>query len=336
MPSSSKNGSNATKNTNSRQIMNDILPRPKKPTPQEEIHPRSKKRTRTPEEELARQIVPKLASRSYHLPGYSLRQDWFQYMFNNHPLFGIFCHHRLHPLKMRQRLIILLGSFSFGVMITNAIFLYFVGSGRDDKEQVFALDVSAMSAQQSTSQTFSVTSGVLMLVTVGSGTHAIFDRFVWSLSACGCCRAGGRFENLFLRGCCKSVGYYLVIFLVVAVVALATCIVVIRASVEEGVDHNTMPSFVFQNQTEVTEKENFNFNELINDFDAQDYSFLKGYALEFGVSLFIYYPIVETVLFSGIIGCGRIPIFGGRPFAMRQEAKMQSIVVRHVCPTELA
>ena len=48
-----------------------------------EIYRRSK--ARTPEEELARRIVPKLAARSYHLPGYNLRQDWLQYMLNNHP-----------------------------------------------------------------------------------------------------------------------------------------------------------------------------------------------------------------------------------------------------------
>lgn len=240
-------------------------------------------------------------------------------MFNNHPLFGICCHHRLHPLKMRQRLIILLGSFSFGVAITNTIYLWFLGSGRDDKQQVFAVNLSAL---QSNSQTFSVTSGLVMLVTVGSGSHAIFDRFVWSLSACGCCRAGGSFENLFLRGCCKSVGSYLVIISVVAVVSLATCVVVIRASMEEG--QSNVP--IVHNRTEVLEQ----FLDF-NHFKVQDYSFLKGYALEFAFSLFIYYPFIETVLFSGIIGCGCIPVFGGRPYAMRQETKKKS-----VRPTQLA
>lgn len=276
-----------------------------------EIYRRSK--TRTPEEEMARKIVPKLAARAYHLPGYNLRQDFFQYMFNNHPLFGICCHHRLHPLKMRQRLIILLGSFAFGVAVTNAVYLWFLGSGRDDQEQVFSINLSV---QQSNSKSFSLTSGMLVLVTVGSGCHAIFDRFVWGLSACGCCRAGGRFES---QGCCKNMGYYLVIFLVVAVMALATFVVVVRASTEE---EEQVSALLFQNRT----KENFAQILDFNEFHMQDYSFLKGYAVEFAVSLFIYYPFVETILFSGLLGCFRVPILGGRPAAMRREAKVQSEV----------
>lgn len=283
-------------------------------------------KSRTSEEELARQVVPKLASRAYHLPGYNLRQDWFQYMFNNHPVLGICCHNRLHPLKMRHRLIILLGSFCFGVGITNVIYLWFLETGRDDQQEVFSLDLSTL---QSYTQSYSLTSGLLVLLTVGSGSHAIFDRLVWTLSACGCCRAGGRFESLCLRGCCKKMGFYLATFLVVAAVALATCAVVIRASEMD------IPFILNEdeNRTDVAMHET-SFNSL-NEFGVQDYSFLKGYALEFVVSLFIYYPLIETILFSGVIGCGRIPILGGRPYAMKQE-EQRLADSRNACPLQSA
>jgi len=203
------------------------------------------------------------------------------------------------------------------VGITNAIYLWFLGSGRNEEEEVFAVNwSSSQESNNNNSQTYSVTSGLIALVTVGSGSHAIFDRFVWSLSACGCCLPGGLFENLCFRNCCKSLGYYIAVFLVVAALALATCIVVVRAGMEEGQTHVPF----FQNGTMVDLEEIFNFDDL----DVQDYSFVKGYAIEFAVSLFVYYPLFETILFSGILGCSRIPILGGRPYAMKQEAKMFS------------
>lgn len=44
------------------------------------------------------------------------------------------------------------------------------------------------------------------------------------------------------------------------------------------------------------------------------------------MSLFVYYPLIETILFSGILGCrsSAIPILGGRPGQMARERKAQS------------
>jgi hypothetical protein len=64
-------------------------------------------------------VIPYLLTRAYHIPGnswlqvgpgrlvpsflssnspfrYFLLQDWYSYMTNNHPLFGICLHHRYH------------------------------------------------------------------------------------------------------------------------------------------------------------------------------------------------------------------------------------------------
>ncbi|KAL7528362.1 hypothetical protein ACHAWF_002533 [Thalassiosira exigua] len=319
MSSSTKNSGNAAReSTKAKQKIN-------------EIHRRVKTRTPEPEEDLARQVVPKLAARAYHLPGYNLIQDWLQYIFNNHPLFGICCHHRLHPLKMRQRLIILLGSFAAGVAITNVIYLWFLASGSDDQKEVFSLDFST---QQTDSQSFTITRGFFVLVTVGSGSHSIFDRLVWSLAACGCCRPGGRLES---QNCCRNLGFYLVIFLIVVVVALATCIVVVRASM----DHNgqtMVPLFqnlTFQNMTKDNVQQDLEHVLNFNEYEYHDYSFLKGYALEFIFSVVFWTPLIDTTIFSGILGCFRLPILGGRPAAMKRESKMQS-QIQSVPPVHLA
>lgn len=250
----------------------------------------------TPDEELARKVVPKLASRSYHLPGYNLRQDYFQYMFNNHPLFGICFHHKLHPLKIRQRLIILLGSFAFGVAITNAIYLwFFYNPNASHDEQVFAINLSTGSDEQSKSQDYYLTSGLLVLVTIGSGSHAIFDRFVWSITACSCCQPGGRFESSSIGACVRKLGFYVTILITIIIVAMATCIVLTRASVDE---ENTVPFQgtlgIWNSTSNTTIKEDVAQILDFNDFTLNDYSFLKGYAVEFAVSLFIYYPLMET------------------------------------------
>ena len=44
-----------------------------------------------------------------------------------------------------------------------------------------------------------------------------------------------------------------------------------------------------------------------------DFSFILAFIIEFTVSLFIWTPFLMTTLFTGILGCGRIPCIGGRP-----------------------
>ena len=265
----------------------------------------------TPEE---RMLVPRFASRAYHLPGNSLFADWLQYMLNNHPLLGICCHHRLHPLKTRQRCVILMGSFAFGVAITNICYLWFVSKGRDPEEEVFSINLN----RADESAHYSVTAGLVLLVTVGSGMHTFFDRFIWSVSACRCCRAGGTFEantvNNPRRERWQNIGKYLVIFLVILVLAAATLIVVVRAKMDD--DGTTSIPYIQDNNTTLTD-----IVDSVKEFEIDDFSFLKAYCIEFAVSLFVYYPFVDTLLFSGILGCFRVPMLGGRPYEVWKEQK---------------
>jgi len=241
---------------------------------------------RSPTEELAHQITAKLASQAYHLPGNDWKQDLAQYLLNHHLLFGMFCHHPLHPLKLGQRMLLLLGSFSYGVTITNAISLYFLILGTSDEEEVFVVNLAmSLPGQQSNPHTFPVTMGILLLLTVGSGSHALFDHVVRNLH----------------KGC------YLLLFLALAVtIALSSCTLVVSAST------GGWPSCDQCNE-EVLE-----LNEIFNN--RSPLSFLTAYVLEFVTASLIYCPILETVLFSGIFGCcGRVPVIGGRPYEMRRE-----------------
>jgi hypothetical protein len=109
------------------------------------------------------------------------------------------------------------------------------------------------------------------------------------------------------------VGSYVVVFLVVLLVAAATLIVVVRAKM----DYEGQTSIPYIQDKNSTLSEIFD----VNDFELEDFSFLKAYCIEFAVSLFLYYPFLETVLFSGILGCYRLPVLGGRPYEIKKEMK---------------
>lgn len=58
-------------------------------------------------------------------------------------------------------------------------------------------------------------------------------------------------------------------------------------------------------------------------YEASSYEFLLSYVSEFFLASFVYYPIVGTILFSGYLGCGNIPILGGRPYEVKMEQRQQ-------------
>ena len=273
------------------------------------VHARAKQGRRQQSEEEKR-LVPRLARRAYHLPGYGWGRDWVQYMFNNHPLLGICCHHKLHPLKMGQRLIILIGSIASGLAITNIVFLWFTLDQEQSMNDVlFEMTILPNStAIQSEFQSIEVTRGTAVLWTLGSMSHSMFDLTIWYVSACSCCRPGGVCSTF---GCLRHCGSYLVVGVVMIVVAMATLVVVWRAAEETRTQYEE-------------EKE-----ELALDDDAypawgeirgvSSFSFLVNYAVEVCLAMMLYFPLFGTILFSGILGCGRLPMLGGRPYEVRKE-----------------
>jgi hypothetical protein len=56
-----------------------------------------------------------------------------------------------------------------------------------------------------------------------------------------------------------------------------------------------------------------------DELEVSDFRYMYGCLLELAISLFIYTPMMQLILFSGILGCGILPVFGGRFYSMRNE-----------------
>ena len=115
-----------------------------------EINTRAELKRRA-ERDQAAAIVPILASRSYHIPGNTWWQDWIQYFANNHPVFGLCFHHKLHPVGKCKRVIVLIGSIACGLVISNVLFLYFLSTSQGVNGEFISVDfrLNATVASQS-------------------------------------------------------------------------------------------------------------------------------------------------------------------------------------------
>jgi len=104
---------------------------------------------------------------------------------------------------------------------------------------------------------------------------------------------------------CQTVGIYVAVLVVLLAIGVATYFVLFR--LEEDI----------KNQTDY---ETTNFEEFAEDIVGEaKFAFFVGYALELVFALFIFYFITSTVFFTGILGCGRLPILGGRPYELWKE-----------------
>lgn len=277
-------------------------------------------------------LVPALANRNFHLPGHSLCGDWLQYVLNNHPVLGICFHHRLHPIRVGMRLVNLVGSVMFGLAVTNIIWLWFMLNEDvvDEEKEIITVGVGETITQQqqqnnaTTASTyggfsegqFSVTQGMIILWTVGGGLHALFDQTIWFFTACTCCLPG---QPLECCSSCRKYMHYVVMFAVAACTAIATYVIVVRADLEntQGGD----PDDLAQNNSTYLEEGMGNlFGKKNKD---STYDFLISYAMELALALFVYNPLIATIFFSGILGCGRIPVLGGRPYELRQQERLR-------------
>jgi len=258
-------------------------------------------------------VIPALAARAFHIPGNeSARSDWVQYVIHNHPVFGLCCHHPLHPVKFGMRLVYLIGSIMCGLAVTNFLWLGMILQEMDS--EVTVLQVNTTFTGENTS--VSVTQGMVVLWTIGGSVHVLFDIFVWMFTAgCACCLPGRKWNGFFTKYC-----HAIIVVLVVLCTALATLVVVLRAAVE-GNDETYFASV--------------SGHPIINGTDSgygtaqffsknkSEYEFLVSYAVELCLALFVYNPVFASVLFSGCLGCGCIPFLGGRPYEYHQ-AQLQS------------
>ncbi|KAL3797822.1 hypothetical protein HJC23_006860 [Cyclotella cryptica] len=321
----------------------------------QDIHSRLDRADRE-ERELARRLVPRLAARAYHLEdGNTWCQDWLQYQKNTHPVFGLCFHHKLHPIRGPQRIIILMGSIAFGLAITNIVFLGLLNSNSAGQWVNLVYNVTGeVSEIQYRYTHVQLEQSMLFLWTVGSFLHSAFDMLIWYLAACACFRPGGiAGRNSHF---CQTLGLYIAVLVVVSMVFIATLVIVMRLNEDEqnwtqlmhidddsnktmlstglnwtglgfmNEDNNsTTSSLNSPRSTDETNSTGFpGISDLVYSKSDTKYAFLVGYAVELTIALFVYYFITSTVFFSGILGCGRIPIIGGRPYELRHIARNSS------------
>jgi hypothetical protein len=125
--------------------------------------------------------------------------------------------------------------------------------------------------------------------------HAMFDITIWCIVACSCCSFSKQ---------CQLYGHICTVFAIVLLLAMGSLLVLVRASIEYDESLNV---YDLDSAGLVDDQVNF------SDIHKEDVHFLLGYVLEFTLALTVYYPLGSLVLFSGILGCGRLPILGGWP-----------------------
>jgi len=183
-----------------------------------------------------------------------------------------------------------------------------------------------------------LTTGMLLLWTLGTSIHTAYNLVQWHIAACACCRSGGMCER---RACCPSLGKHLLKVLVIVIISMAVLIVFTRVAIsnaqeeeEEMMMAQQEPQFQSTERTEgdTTTTDSTKDPDSIHFFDddtleygvhdASEFKFLVGYCIELVLALFVYYPIGGTIFFAGWLGCcGRIPLLGGRPYEVAMEEK---------------
>jgi hypothetical protein len=239
-----------------------------------------------------------------------------------------------------------MGSVMFGLIITNALYLWVLS--RDDNEDetvayqmpdgavavvdeatgaVTYVDAGKASSFLADQSSFQVSStGVVVLWTVGSAVHAIFDSFLWYALSCSCCPAcqdsgDGEGEGKSWLARNRKYCNVLVVIAVILIAATATLGVVIRAFIE-GNENEQDAADALSSSVQTDGSGQPNGAEPLSNKD--NYEFLKVYAIELVLSWFAFFPVIETLLFSGILSCGgRISCLGGRPAELREEEKQK-------------
>ena len=288
-------------------------------------------------------IIPLLAQRSFHLPGNTPKQDWIQWMRNNHIIFGTCFHHPLHPIETWERMIVLLGSISFAMVATNIGYIwdwywYYGDEQRFDPGAVlYSWNMTSINGDTinddesygpSSSTTVEITYGTLFLWTFGCIFHSLFDYLVWNLSACACFHPGGRFGQTNVANRCNDLGSIILIPFVLSLLGLAGYSSYLRVTSGNS------------------SLEDEYGDDLVDNLTAGklgDYSFLVRFGIELILAWFVYFPLLSTVFFSGILGCGgKLPLLGGRPRdkIMVEKDLKETIIVEstpdpHTCYAEI-
>lgn len=252
--------------------------------------------------EMPEKIVPYLAGRACHIPGNTYSQDWFQYCFaNNHPLFGLFCHYKYHPVSQFERLLVFLSSVAATLTVSHAFMLLFLW--RDGRQ---ALEESVAGVPQ-----INVARHEVATITVGALIVTLFDFSIWYIAACGCCEAGGKLQKLHKA---SVLGTVVLAVIFVGVAIAATILMLLYGSYNNDTSLDT--DQLFENGLSAL---NYTAAFVTVGTNA-NISKWKKWFIQLGLSMFVYDVIVATIIFTGILGC--IPFIGaymgGRPAEVKR------------------
>lgn len=136
-----------------------------------------------------------------------------------------------------------------------------------------------------------------MVGIIASVLNAWFDMFIWYMQMCPCCRPGACFE--FDERCGARywiwMGQNLAGVVTIVAAFLSLTAVIMRSTVHD--EHG---------------QEGF-----------ESFSFVRSWGIEVISSLIFVSPLMATTLFSGILGCFRVPVLGGRPWEVWREKKLK-------------
>ena len=282
---------------------------------------RTKKRKRpsTPEELQDAAIIQCLAKQAYHLPtNHSWGQDLRQYLCNNHLLLGICCHHPLHPLDWKIRILALAGSLLVGAFLTNLAYLLWIEFPAWGTPTILSVTI------QGTEHV--VTTGMVLLWTVGGAAHTAWDLLLWKLAACACCLPGGCLYYSVCCHCCSNLwGQHMMRALIAILLLLTALVVLLRVSIstleeaelDEQDELDQGLSSLTGDLGDIAQAGSEAGQSAVQDHKRQEFHFLAVWLLEQVLAMLIYYPIAAIILFSGLMGC--IPGLGGWPAEIRAE-----------------
>eukprot|EP00546_Thalassionema_frauenfeldii_P010412 CAMPEP_0178913490 /NCGR_PEP_ID=MMETSP0786-20121207/10871_1 /TAXON_ID=186022 /ORGANISM="Thalassionema frauenfeldii, Strain CCMP 1798" /LENGTH=216 /DNA_ID=CAMNT_0020586237 /DNA_START=109 /DNA_END=756 /DNA_ORIENTATION=+ len=125
-------------------------------------------------------IVQRLAMKSFHLPGNSYWEDWFQFVRNNHLILAFCMADPLHPFSLKERILNLLASLAFGLAATSSVALWYFYKERDMNEVIIPLPFG-----------LGISHGMFLTGFFGGFVNVLWDFSIWFLQACPPCQPGG-------------------------------------------------------------------------------------------------------------------------------------------------
>lgn len=220
---------------------------------------------------------------------------------------------------------ILLGSVAVGLLMSNLIYLWFVHAELGMHDTVLSLGPPGGSLD--------VTKLMITLWTMGSVAHTIFDLGIWHIKACTLCRYS---QSSYVSDDAVKCGRTAGVTIVLCTLAFATYLVLLRAS-EDYKDSIYTSGDEDEAEAGGEDEHSGSFIQPISlAGGAKYFDFLLGYIIEFVLAVFVYNPLILTIVFTGALGCnGRIPVLGGRPREVMREQRYAMKRQRYTMPQKL-